>query len=207
MSISPGKEIESESFRIIRSQMGPHGFSELEEAVVVRVVHATADFDFVHSLRFHPYAVSAGIEALQRGCIIITDVRMVQTGISRPLLSLLGGQVVCGINDKSAHERAGREGTTRAVAAMRKLVPKMGGGILAIGNAPTALLEVLRLVREDGIRPALVVGVPVGFVSAVESKDDLTNIDVPYIAALGRKGGSPVAVAIVNALLRLAVEE
>lgn len=206
MSVNPGQVIENESFRIIREEMGPHSFGDLEEPVVVRVIHATADFDFAQNLRFHPDAVRVGIGALRKGCSIITDVRMVEIGISKRLVGRVGGEVLCRIDDRAVHARADREFTTRAVAAMRELAPQMDGAIIAIGNAPTALLEVIRLVREDGIRPAVVIGVPVGFVSAVESKDELAALDTPYITALGRKGGSTVAVAVVNTLLRLAVE-
>jgi precorrin-8X/cobalt-precorrin-8 methylmutase len=206
MPVNPGQVIENESFRIIREEMGPHSFGDLEEPVVVRVIHATADFDFAQNLRFHPDAVRVGIGALRKGCSTITDVRMVEIGISKRLVGRVGGEVLCRIDDRAVHARADREFTTRAVAAMRELAPQMDGAVIAIGNAPTALLEVIRLVREDGIRPAVVIGVPVGFVSAVESKDELAALDTPYITALGRKGGSTVAVAVVNTLLRLAVE-
>lgn len=200
-----GAAIESESFRIIRKEMGPHHFDEATLAIVVRVVHATADFDFVDTLRFHPKAVAAGMAALQQGGAILSDVRMVQVGIADRLLQQLGGETRCLINDPQVRARAAAEQTTRSVAAMRALAPAMAGSIVAIGNAPTALLEVIRLIEEDGVRPGLVVGVPVGFVSAVESKDALTKVDVPYITAIGRKGGSTVAAAIVNALMRLAL--
>jgi precorrin-8X/cobalt-precorrin-8 methylmutase len=206
MSANPGQVIENESFRIIREEMGPHSFGDLEEPVVVRVIHATADFDFAQNLRFHPDAVRVGIGALRKGCSTITDVRMVEIGISKRLVGRVGGEVLCRIDDRAVHARADREFTTRAVAAMRELAPQMDGAIIAIGNAPTALLEVIRLVGGDGIRPAVIIGVPVGFVSAVESKDELAKVDTPYITALGRKGGSTVAVAVVNTLLRLAVE-
>jgi precorrin-8X/cobalt-precorrin-8 methylmutase len=206
MPVNPGQVIENESFRIIREEMGPHSFGDLEEPVVVRVIHATADFDFAQNLRFHPDAVRVGIGALRKGCSTITDVRMVEIGISKRLVGRVGGEVLCRIDDRAVHARADRESTTRATAAMRELAPQMDGAIIAIGNAPTALLEVIRLVREDGIRPAVIIGVPVGFVSAVESKDELAALDTPYITALGRKGGSTVAVAVVNTLLRLAVE-
>lgn len=204
MLTQPGQAIENESFRIIREEMGVHSFSKWEEPVVVRVIHATADFEFAQTLWFHPDAVRAGVEAFRAGCSIITDVRMVEVGISRRLLKPLGGKVLCAIADEAVRVRAKRENTTRAVAAMRELAPQMENAIIAIGNAPTALLEVMRLVREDGVRPAVIIGAPVGFVSAVESKDELSRLDLPHITALGRKGGSTVAVAIVNAMLRMA---
>jgi len=197
-------EIEGESFRIIRSEMGDHNFSEEELAVVVRIIHATADFDFQKIIRFHPRAIQSGLEALRRGCTIVTDVRMVQAGISEKHLTGLGGQTVCDIRRPEVYQQAQAEGLTRSTVAMRHNAGTIDGGIVAIGNAPTALLEVIRLVREEGLRPALIVGMPVGFVKADESKAELLTLDVPYITAVGRKGGSPVAAATVNALLRLA---
>lgn len=197
-------EIEGESFRIVRSEMGEHNFSEAELAVVVRIIHATADFDFQEIIRFHPQAIESGLEALRRGCPIVTDVRMVQAGISEKLLTGLGGRTVCDIRHPEVDRQARAGGLTRSTVAMRRNAATIDGGIVAIGNAPTALLEVIRLVREEGLRPALIVGMPVGFVKADESKDELLTLDVPYITAVGRKGGSPVAAAAINALLRLA---
>ncbi len=195
--------IEKESFRIIRAELGKHTLSPDELKVAVRVIHASADFDLLHLLRFSPDAVTAGIRALQRGCTIITDVRMVEVGISQMLLDKLGGRKICDIGNPVVAEMARAAGTTRSTMAMRHNADKIHGGIVAIGNAPTALLEVIRLVREEAIRPALVVGVPVGFVNAAESKAELQTLDVPYITVTGRKGGSTVAAAIMNALLRL----
>jgi precorrin-8X/cobalt-precorrin-8 methylmutase len=206
-------EIEQTSFAIIRSEMGHHAFTKEELAIVVRVIHATADFEFRDVLRFCPddgpcHAIRAGIGALRSGCSIITDVRMVQVGISERLLSPFGGQAVCDIGHPAVHAAAREQGLTRSTIAMRRNEGRIEGGIVAIGNAPTALLEVIRLVREEGVRPSLIVGVPVGFVQAVESKAELLALrDVPSITAVGRKGGSSVAVAIINALLRLATYE
>jgi precorrin-8X/cobalt-precorrin-8 methylmutase len=206
-------EIEHNSFSIIRSEMGDHTFTEQELAVVVRVIHATADFEFGDILRFHPdvgpsHAICAGIDALRGGCTVVTDVRMVQVGISERLLTPFGGGIVCDIGHPEVQALARERGLTRAAVAMRRNKQQMNSGIVAIGNAPTALLEVIRLVRAEGIRPALIVGVPVGFVNAVESKAELLKLRaVPCITTVGRKGGSPVAVAIVNALLRLATRE
>jgi len=197
-------EIERESFRIIWEEMQETGFSEQELAVVVRVIHATADFDFQDIMRFHPQAIASGIEALRRGCTVVTDVRMVQVGIADQILTEFGGQTVCDIRHPSVYKQAQALGATRSTMAMRLNADNIDGGIVAVGNAPTALLEVIRLVREDNIRPALIVGVPVGFVKAVESKDELLTLDIPYITAVGRKGGSTVAAATLNALLRLA---
>jgi precorrin-8X/cobalt-precorrin-8 methylmutase len=199
-------EIERESFRIVLDEMDAHDFSAGELAVAVRVIHATADFDFQDTLRFHPQAVEAGVAALRRGSTVVTDVRMVEVGVSSRRLTALGGRTVCDIAHPEVREQAAALGVTRSTLAMRRNAEAIDGGIVAVGNAPTALLEVIRLVQEEDVRPALVVGVPVGFVNAVESKDVLLALDadVPTITAVGRKGGSTVAASIVNALLRLA---
>ncbi len=200
-------EIEQESFRIIRSELGAHNFDEQQLAAVVRVIHATGDFEYRELLRFHRDAVSAGLGALRRGCAIVTDVRMVEVGISAHLVRRFGGEVVCDINHPDVRLQSTSQGLTRATIAMRRNARRIHGGIVAIGNAPTALLEVLRLIEEESVQPALIVGVPVGFVNAAESKSALACADVPYVTALGRKGGSSVAVAVCNAMLRLAVQE
>jgi precorrin-8X/cobalt-precorrin-8 methylmutase len=197
--------IEKESFEIIRAELGAHHFTEEQLNVVVRVIHASADFDFVEIMRFSPGAVEAGLAALRGGCAILTDVHMTEAGISGAMLAKLGGRKMCVIDAAPVREAAAGANTTRSTMAMRLHAATIHGGIVAIGNAPTALLEVIRLVRAEGVRPALIVGMPVGFVSAVESKDELLTLDVPYITALGRKGGSPVAAATMNALLRMAI--
>lgn len=199
--------IEAESMRIIRDEIGDRGFDDAELAVVSRVVHATADPEFAGSIRFHPRAIEAGLAALRRGCTIVTDVRMVEAGISRSRLKALGGETLCAIDDAVVAAEAVGLGETRATIAMRRCADQMSGGIVAIGNAPTALLEVIRLWQQGAIKPALVVGVPVGYVKAAESKAALAALDLPFITVLGRKGGSPVAVAIVNALMRLVEAE
>lgn len=206
-------EIEHESFRIIQCELGKHGFTEAELAIVTRVIHATGDFEFSRIMRIHPAAISSGVTALRGGATVVADVTMVQAGISAELLRRLGGRAVCDIRAAEVTAEARAKGETRSTVALRRNAPQLHGGIVAIGNAPTALLEVLRLVREEGIRPALIVGVPVGFVNAAESKAALAGLasenadwDPPYITALGRKGGSPVAAAVINALLRLALE-
>ncbi len=198
--------IEAESFRIILSELGPHDFNARQLPIALRVIHATADFDFKETLRFSPGAAAAGIAALRGGADVITDVRMVAAGVSKGFVQQLGGQVFAIINsDPQIAQMAKTRNVTRSTMGMRLNKARLNGAIVAIGNAPTALLELIRLVREEGVRPGLIIGVPVGFVSAVESKDALAGLDVPYITALGRKGGTPVAVAIVNALLRLAL--
>jgi precorrin-8X/cobalt-precorrin-8 methylmutase len=199
-------DIEAESFRIIESELGPTDFDNKTFRVVQRVIHATADFSFAGNMRFHPEAIEKGISAIRAGKNIFTDVRMVASGIISALLSRWGGKVICRIGDQDVADQARDRGTTRSEAAVELGVDK-NIGIIAIGNAPTALLKAIDQVHERGTGPDLIVGVPVGFVNASESKELLAEKNHPFITALGRKGGSPVAAAIVNALLRLAAEE
>lgn len=203
-----GQEIEGRSFDIIDAEVGIHPYSALEWPVVRRVIHATGDFDFAgkSGLVFHPRAIEEGLRAIQAGKPVIADVEMVRAGINMSSLGKHGGSVHCFINDPGVIEEAKRQGTTRAVASMRRAAPLMDGAIVVIGNAPTALLETIRLVEAGEARPGLIAGVPVGFVSAPESKEALRALDIPCITNSGRKGGSAVAVAIVNALLVLAEE-
>jgi precorrin-8X/cobalt-precorrin-8 methylmutase len=208
-TIQPAKalrpdEIEGESFRIIETLLDLSPFPESFRPVVKRVVHTTGDVDFAGTLVFHPEAVSAGIEAIKRGRNILTDVNMVKTGIDKKLLTSFGGKVICRVASPSVREKAREEGKTRASTAIRVSAPALTGGIVAIGNAPTALMETLKLVQEGKARPALIVGIPVGFVGAAESKSELEKQAIPYITNRGTKGGSAVAAAIVNALLRMA---
>ncbi|AYB39293.1 precorrin-8X methylmutase [Brevibacillus laterosporus] len=205
LTIQP-QEIESKSFEMITEELGPHPFTDDQYRVVQRVIHATADFDLGRSMQFHPDAVEAGIRAIQAGEPIIADVQMVQVGISKPRLKAFGGDVHVYISDADVMEHAKAENTTRAIISIRKATSQIKGGIYAIGNAPTALLELIRLVKEGKANPSLVIGVPVGFVSAAESKEELAKLDIPFITNLDRKGGSPVAVAAVNALSILATE-
>lgn len=204
-----GQEIEDQSFAIIDAEVGPHRYSAVEWPVVRRAIHATADFEFARGsgLIFHPKAIVAGLAALRAGKPLIADVDMVRVGINMARLGKHGGSVHCFISDPDVIDDAKRQGTTRAVMSMRKAAPLMDGAVVVNGNAPTALLEVVRLVRAGEVRPGLIVGVPVGFVSAPESKQALLGLDVPYITNPGRKGGSTVAIAIVNALLALAEEQ
>lgn len=194
--------IEAESFRIIAEELGPHTFSPEEFAVVQRAIHSTADFEFARTIRFAAGAIHAGVAAIRAGAPVVADVQMVQAGINKPGLEKFGSQVHCFISDDDVIAEARRSGLTRAIMATRKAARQFPGAIYAIGNAPTALLELIRLAEEA--RPALVIGVPVGFVSAAESKDELAASSLPFITALGRKGGTPVAVSMMNALIRLA---
>jgi precorrin-8X/cobalt-precorrin-8 methylmutase len=198
--------IERRSFRIIAEEADFSGIPKEQLPIVKRVIHATADFEFKDSLVFHPDAVSKGIRAIRAGKDILTDVEMVRTGINKRILEGFGGRVVCGLN-KSAAE--GHEGLTRAEAGIERVFGTENNiGIVAIGNAPTALLKVIEMLNADGTSPAppLVIGVPVGFVKALESKLLLSNQPFPFITNLSRKGGTPVAVATVNALLKMAAE-
>lgn len=197
------EEIEAESFRIIERELGPTTFSPEEFAVARRTIHATGDFSFAENLRFHPRAISAGLEAIRSGKNILVDVNMGASGISKGLLSRFGGQVICRVAEAETVAKAKSEGTTRSDAAMARSIDD-NIGIVAVGNAPTALLKVMELIDQGSFCPDLVIGVPVGFVNAAESKEMLAEKSYPFITALGRKGGTPVAVAAVNALLRLA---
>jgi precorrin-8X/cobalt-precorrin-8 methylmutase len=203
-----GRSIEDGSFAIIDEEAGTHGFAPHEWQVVRRVIHATADFEFKELMRFHASAVSAGIEALRSGCPVIVDVKMISAGLNEERLKAYGCSTHCFISDGDVIATAKAANSTRAIEAMRKAqrLSLLDGAVVAIGNAPTALIEVTRLVAEQDARPALVIGVPVGFVSAAESKQAALNLKTPYIVATGRKGGSPIAVAIIHALLLLSTE-
>ena len=204
-------EIERNSFRIIREELREAGLQlpEREEPVILRCIHATADFDYVKNLRFSPDAVETAVGRLKNGCAIVTDTNMALAGFSRPALRRLNCEAQCFMADREIAERAGRESCTRAAAAMRYAAEHCPDAIRVVGNAPTALLEIAGQI-EEGLRPALVVAVPVGFVNVTESKGRIVTAceqaGVPYIAAMGRKGGSTVAAAICNALLYLAAD-
>lgn len=199
-------EIEAKSIEIITEEMGETNFSNTELSVVKRVVHATGDFDFVKNMRFHPDAVEAGIKAIKNGMDILVDVRMVEAGINKKNLAKFGGRIICGIQS-IVHNPQSIEDKTMTEIGIEMVVKENSNiGIVAIGNAPTALYRVMKLIRNEGFKPELVIGVPVGFVRAVESKEVLLHMKYPFITSSGRKGGSPVAVAIVNALLKMAEE-
>jgi precorrin-8X/cobalt-precorrin-8 methylmutase len=200
------EEIERESFRIIDREAGAHGFDPDEWRIVRRMVHTSADFDYLRTVRIHPHAIAAGIGAIQGGRPVITDTNMARMGIRRRDLERYGGRVVCYMDAPATHATARSGGTTRAAVAVEAAADEMAGGIYVIGNAPTALLQLIELVRSGRARPALVVGLPVGFVNAAESKAALAQLDHPHITNEGRKGGSNVAAAVVNALILLAQE-
>lgn len=203
LTVQP-QEIESKSFEIITEELGVHSFTPEQYPVVQRIIHASADFELGRNIVFHPGAIEAGIAAILGGKKIVADVQMVQVGISKPRIQKFGGSVDVYISDPDVMEEAKRLNTTRAIISMRKAVREAEGGIYAIGNAPTALLELIRMVKEGEAKPGLIIGMPVGFVSAAESKDELRKLDIPFITNLGRKGGSTVVVAAVNALAIMA---
>lgn len=191
---------------VIEGEIGEHPYAGGEWLVVRRIIHSTADFDFAgaNAVRFSPGAVEAGLRALRGGASIVADVSGVAGLISRQGPSRHGNAVVCRISEPSVAERAARDGTTRAQASMRESAGDIDGGVVVVGNAPTALLEVLAMSGGGGARPALVVGLPVGFISAAESKEALSGRgDLEFITNAGRKGGSAAAAAVVNALFRM----
>lgn len=201
------EQIEAESFRIIEAELGPHSWQPGEWQVVRRAIHTSADFDYARTMAFSPNALELGIEALRRGRGLVTDTTMALAGINKRLLARFGIKASCFVADPEVAAQAADAGITRSIAAMRKAAADPSNGVYVIGNAPTALFELLRLVREEGLRPELVIGLPVGFVGAEESKEALIReASVPFITNRGRKGGSNVAAAAVNALLLLAVE-
>jgi precorrin-8X/cobalt-precorrin-8 methylmutase len=201
------QEIEDKSFRIIEAEAGKHGFDEQEWPVVRRMIHTSADFEYIESVRFYKGEVNpidAGIQAILQGKNIITDTNMARVGIRKREVHEFGGQVSCLIADEAVAKKAKASGTTRALAAVDMAVDRMEGGIYVVGNAPTALLRLMALIREKKANPALIIGFPVGFVNAAESKDELITLEFPYITNKGRKGGSNIAASIVNALAIMA---
>lgn len=197
-------EIENKSMEIIAPHLSELHLGEAETKVYSRMIHAAGDVEYAPIIRLHPRAIEAAKAALLSGANIYTDVEMVRTGIHKASFSRYGGKIECRVADPAVAEAAKREGITRSMAAMRSFGPALSGAIVAIGNAPTALFEVLRLAEEEGILPAVVIGIPVGFVGAADSKKRLAeNTRVPYITVEGTKGGSPIAAAAVNAILYL----
>ncbi len=202
-----GREIEHNSFAIVDREAGAHAYPAAQWQIVRRMIHATADFEFNGLTRFHPAAITAGLNAIATGAPLVADVEMICVGLSRPRLDHFGVVTYHFIADDDVIARARAENSTRAVQAMRKARARglLDGGIVAVGNAPTALLEVVRLIQEEHIKPAVVIGMPVGFVAATESKAALSALaDIPWIITEGRKGGSTLVVAVIHALLALA---
>jgi len=202
------EEIEAESFRIIDEEAGEHDWTEDEWQIVRRAIHTSADFEYVQSMVMSDGAVEKAVQALGSGAGIVTDTNMALSGINKSRLAPLGCTVSCHVADADVADLAQQHGITRSVAAMRKAVSNSRNRIFVIGNAPTALFELLRLMDEGLAHPALIIGLPVGFVGAEESKNALAaHHDIPFITNIGRKGGSNVAAAVINALAILAAAQ
>ncbi|MGN1002777.1 MAG: precorrin-8X methylmutase [Oscillospiraceae bacterium] len=194
-------EIENRSFAIITELLGDTRLDPENEPVIKRVIHTTADFDYVQNLVFSDHAVQKGIEALKGGCDIVTDTQMARAGINKTILGKLGGQVHCFMSDPDVAAEAKERGVTRAMVSMERAAQLPKPCIFAVGNAPTALISLYDQIQAGTLAPALIIGVPVGFVNVVESKERILCLDTPHIVARGRKGGSNVAAAICNAML------
>ena len=198
-------DIEARSFEIIGNELGPHDFDPHTELVVKRVIHTSADFDYATTLHFSEHGVQAGIDAIRSGAKIVTDTKMAQAGINKRVLESFGGEVLNFISDEDVAAQAKQRNLTRAAVSMERAAELDGPVIFAIGNAPTALVKIYEMVSDGTMAPpALVIGVPVGFVNVVESKELIIDLPVEHIVARGRKGGSNVAAAICNALLYIA---
>jgi len=198
--------IEARSYDLIAAELGGCRLTPGEKAVLLRIIHATGDHDYARLISFHPDFITAAVAALKQGAGIFTDIEMVRAGINARLVDSLGGKTFCAIREPDVAAEAKRRNITRGMAAMEWLAHRMDGGLVVIGNAPTALFRLLELIEAGAARPAAVIGVPVGFVGAAEAKEALAGTAVPHVVVRGTKGGSPVAVAAVNALLKLAVE-
>lgn len=194
-------EIEKKSFEMITEELGDKTFPDEIGRVVKRIIHTTADFTFADITIINNDAIDKAKEALKSGKNIYTDTKMAMSGINKRKLAEFGGEVQNFVSDADVALKAKEEGITRSIVAMRKAVKENPNGIFVIGNAPTALFELMKQIKEGNVKPSLVVGVPVGFVGAAESKEELLKFDVPYIVTRGRKGGSNVAAAIINAIL------
>lgn len=200
------KDIEKRSFEIIEGEL-LHPLPETEKPVIVRVIHTTADFDYAENLKFSNDAVEIALNAIKNGALFITDTNMALAGINKPALEKLGCTAQCFMADPDVERLASENATTRASAAVDKAAGIFNGTplIYAVGNAPTALMRICELYNKGEFSPTLVIGAPVGFVNVVQSKETLVRSGLPYIAAMGRKGGSNVAAAIINALLYMAI--
>ncbi|MCR5559419.1 MAG: precorrin-8X methylmutase [Schwartzia sp.] len=197
-------EIENRSMEIIAPHLEGLNLDEAQTKVYSRMIHASGDVEYAPVIRVHPDAIKATQEALKKGANIYTDVEMVRTGIHKASFNRYGGKIECRVSDPEIAKLAKEKGITRSMAAMRSFGKDLDGAIIAIGNAPTALFEVLRMVEEENIRPAVIIGIPVGFVGAADSKQLLAeNTKIPYITVEGTKGGSPIAASAINAIMYL----
>ena len=206
MQTKKGQSIEDASMQMIEKEIGSHQYNEKEWPIVRRIIHSTADFDFAdkNKIVFHKDAIDSGMHALKNGCSIVVDVNGVIGGLNKQNPKDFGNNIVCNISNPEVMEIAKKEGKTRSQISMRIAQSEINGGIVVIGNAPTALQEVIKMVKEGIVKPALIVGIPVGFICAAESKEELSNLnEIPFITNIGRKGGSSSASAIVNAIFKL----
>ena len=206
MQTKKGQSIEDASMVMIENEIGTHQYNEKEWPIVRRIIHSTADFDFAdkNKLIFHKDAIESGMNALKNGCSIVVDVNGVIGGFNKQNPKDFGNNIICNISKPEIMDLAKKEGKTRSQVSMRAAISDIDGGVVVIGNAPTALIEVIKMVKEGIIKPALIVGIPVGFICAVESKEELAKLeDTPFITNLGRKGGSSSASAIINAIFKL----
>jgi len=206
MQTRKGQSIEDASMQMIENEIGSHQYNEKEWPIVRRIIHSTADFEFAgkNKIIFHKDAIQSGMNALKNGCSIVVDVNGVIGGLNKQNPKDFGNDIICNISSPEIMELAKKEGKTRSQVSMRAAIADIEGGVVAIGNAPTALLEVIKMVKEGIVKPALIIGIPVGFICAAESKEELSKLGkVPFITNIGRKGGSSSASAIINAIFKL----
>jgi len=210
MQTKKGQSIEDASMQMIENEIGTHQYNEKEWPIVRRIIHSTADFDFAgkNKIIFHKDAIESAMNALRNGCSIIVDVNGVIGGLNKQNPKDFGNNIVCNISNPEIMELAKKEGKTRSQVSMRAATSDIDGGVVAIGNAPTALMEIIQMVKEGIVKPALIIGIPVGFICAAESKDELSKLEgAPFITNIGRKGGSSSASAIINAIFKLIREK
>ena len=206
MQTKKGQSIEDASMQMIEDEIGAHQYNEKEWPIVRRIIHSTADFDFANknNIIFHKDAITSGMNALRNGCSIVVDVNGVIGGFNKQNPKDFGNNIICNISKPEIMDLAKKEGKTRSQVSMRAAISDIEGGVVVIGNAPTALIEVIKMVKEGIVKPALIVGIPVGFICAAESKEELAKLaETPFITNLGRKGGSSSASAIINAIFKL----
>ena len=206
MQTEKGQSIEDASMQMIEDEICEHQYNEKEWPIVRRVIHSTADFDFAgkNKIIFHKDAIESAMNALRNGCSITVDVNGVIGGLNKQNLKDFGNDIVCNISNPEIMELAKKEGKTRSQVSMRAAISDIDGGVVAIGNAPTALMEIIQMVKEGIVKPALIIGIPVGFICAAESKEELSKVEgAPFITNIGRKGGSSSASAIINAIFKL----
>lgn len=206
MQTEKGQSIEDASMQMIDDEIGTHQYNDKEWPIVRRIIHSTADFDFARENKviFHKDAIQSGMTALRNGCSIVVDVNGVIGGLNKQNPKDFQNKLVCNISNPEIMEIAKKENKTRSQISMRSALSDIDGGIVAIGNAPTALIEVIKMVKEGIVKPALIIGIPVGFICAAESKEELGKLEnIPFITNMGRKGGSSSASAIINALYKL----